>query len=423
MKRILAVLSIMGLTFSVSAQELQEIYKSGSVKLVPDTEYAQGNDWDQIFRSYNDTLYKKHIGNRKSLVILDDGSVVVSHAYQNYYSLFNPSGMFIKEFNVFRSNGDTYNKTQGVKGVLDGDIIYTGLDNMGNMLCFDRDGNHKKTLKLDYMSRQMIPLHNGKIAVVGWVIWKTKFRDFVAIVDYETNDQKVIWEHFTDRNNPVGKDVRFHYSFRTEPRGISSFNTLLVGRSAIGISFPPKIASLDNYIIVAVPNTGEILIYDLEGNRVSREMADWKSGNISVEEQMKTQSQSIEKFKAMSSQNENFKIPNEEKEKVLAKMQDDLERITDPIPLPKFSTVLKDSDGNLLFFEFPEEGGANKFNVWVYKESGGFVCQSSFECEDFNLELIPSKMVFHEGYIYAIQVLKESEGIPMRLVRFKITTS
>lgn len=422
MKKALLALSMLGIVSVLMAQELQEIYKTGVVKLVPDTEYAQGNDWDQIFESFHDTLYSTHIGNRKSLVVLPDGSVVVSHAYKNHYSLFDPSGKFVEEFKIIKSNGDSFSRTQGVQGILDGGIIYTGLDNMGNMLCFDKEGNHIKSLKLDYMSKQMIPLPGNKIAVVGWVIWKTKFRDFVAIVDYETNKQQVIWEYFTDKEKFKDHDVRFFYSYETEKGGRVAFNTMSVSTSMVQVSFPPKIAFINGNIIVAIPNTGEILIYDLEGNQVSRDKTVWDAGAISVEEQKKIQHQSIENFKNMTAHFEDSENQKNERERVLRKMNEDLGTISEPIPLPRFSTLLKDSDGNLLFFEFPKEDGANQFNVWVYEGGGSFVGQSSLQCDDYNLEIIPSKMVFHKGYIYALQVLKESQGIPLRLVRFKVTS-
>ena len=75
---------------SVSAQKLLDLYKKGPVKLVPDTEYGQGNNWNKVFISYYDTLYGKPMGNRKSLIVLPNGSVVVNHEYRNYYSKFSP---------------------------------------------------------------------------------------------------------------------------------------------------------------------------------------------------------------------------------------------------------------------------------------------------------------------------------------------
>jgi hypothetical protein len=67
-----------------------------------------------------------------------------------------------------------------------------------------------------------------------------------------------------------------------------------------------------------------------------------------------------------------------------------------------------------------ETEGGNKFNVWVYQNGGKFVCQSSFVCNDYDLVISPSKMVFHKGYIYALQTLKNAKGNPLRLVRFKV---
>jgi hypothetical protein len=102
-------------------------------------------------------------------------------------------------------------------------------------------------------------------------------------------------------------------------------------------------------------------------------------------------------------------------------MEEDLQKIKDPIPIPAFSTIIKDSDGNLLFFEYPKEENANRFNVWVYENGGKFVCQSSFVCDDYTLQINPSKMVFHKGYIYGLQQLKNAKGVPLRLVRFKVS--
>ena len=104
-------------------------------------------------------------------------------------------------------------------------------------------------------------------------------------------------------------------------------------------------------------------------------------------------------------------------------MEIDLNKISEPIPLPGFSTIIKDSEGNILFFEYPKEDNANRFNVWVYENGGKFVCQSSFVSDEYNLEINPSKMVFHNGYIYGLQLLKNTNGVPLRLVRFKVTNN
>ena len=132
----------------------------------------------------------------------------------------------------------------------------------------------------------------------------------------------------------------------------------------------------------------------------------------------------IEKYK--NSKSESLWGPSDERkaawEFMLKEMETDLTKISEPIPMPVFSTIIKDSDGNILFFEYPKEENANKFNVWVYEDGGKFVCQSSFVCDEYNLTINPSKMVFSNGYIYGLQLIKKATGIPLRLVRFKVTS-
>ena len=111
------------------------------------------------------------------------------------------------------------------------------------------------------------------------------------------------------------------------------------------------------------------------------------------------------------------------RESMIKEMELDLTKISEPIPMPTFSTIIKDSDGNLLFFEYPKEENANKFNVWIYENGGKLVCQSNFVCDEYNLNINPSKMVFYNGYIYGLQLINKTTGVPLRLVRFKVTNN
>ncbi|WP_299576545.1 hypothetical protein [uncultured Sunxiuqinia sp.] len=423
MKQFALTLLLVVFACSLSGQNLKDLYQKTSIKLVPDKQYAAENNWDQVFETYYDTLYGKPMGNRKSLLVLPDGSVVVNHAYRNYYSKFSPDGKFIKEFKVTKSDGTSFKKTNHIDGIIDGNTFFTGLDNMGNMLCFDFDGNYKKTLKLDYMTKQMIGLPNNKIAVVGWVIWADKFRDFIALVDCETNEQKIIWDHFTDRCALDEHCKLFNYSYAFKERGAIGFQTMPYS-SSLGVAAPPKIACTGNKLVIAYPTTGEIRVHDLDGKLVAKDQITWAENYISVEEQKEIQKKAIDKYKSL--QNPRFAswVSEEENKKamatILSEMEADLAKITDPIPIPLFSTMMKDSDDNLLIFEFPKEQNTNQFHVWIYDNQGTFVGQSSFVCDNYELEINPSKMVFHDGYIYALQRLKNANGVPLRLVRFKL---
>lgn len=422
MKKLTFAFLVLFLAMSVNAQKLIDVYKKGSVQLIPDMEYARNNDWNKVFKTYNDTLYGKPMGNRKSLLLMPDGSVVVNHAYRNYFTRFAPDGRFEKEFGIKNSNGQPFKKVNAIQGILNNNTFYTGLDNMGKMVCFDFDGNFVKSLTLDYMTKQMVSLPNNKIAVVGWVIWEKKFRDFVAIVDYETNSQKVIWEHYTDRCPQNNGCSLFNYGYTFKERGAISINTMPYTKE-IGLTSPPQIAAVGNRLVVAIPTTGEISVYDSNGNVQSKDKIGWAKTFLSVNDQKEIQQKAIDRFKKANPFHASWVSKEETKlayDYILQRMEADLTKISEPLQIPVFSTIIQDSDENLLFFEFPKEDNTNRFNVWIYENTGKFVCQSSFVCDEYNLEINPSKMVFHNGYIYGLQTVKNSTGVPLRLVRFKI---
>jgi hypothetical protein len=404
------------------------------VKLVEDTEYGKGNDWNKVIETYLDTFYHTPMGDRKNMTMMPDGSIVVSHQYRNFFSLFSPTGKFVKEFGVKNNKGVLFKKINRIEGI-DQNLFYTALDNMGNMICFDFSGNYVKTLKLNYMAFQMITLPNNKIAVVGWVLWKEKIRDFVSIVNFETNEEKVVWEHYTNRSKPEEENQLFNYTyyFRKKEcpgtksfdpyRGAISFNTMPFTKST-GLSARPIISTTGNQLVVTIPSTGEINLYDLNGIKTGQQKVNWANKFISVEEQKEIQRKAIEKYRSMKDSIFAWWISPEENKvamnTIIQKMEQDLSRITEPIPIPAVSTVIKDSDGNLLFFEYPKEENANKFNVWIFQNGGKFVCQSSFVCDDYELQINPSKMIFKNGMIYGLQKLKNASGIPLRLVRFRL---
>ena len=423
MKKLIVISILTLFAFSALPQKLIDIYKKGTVKLVPDMGYAQNNNWNKIFKTYYDTIYGAPMGNRKSLVLMPDGSVLINNRYQNFYTKFSPDGKFEKEFGITNSNGRKRKKTESIAGVLNKNVLYSNLDNMGNMVCSDLDGNYIKTLQLNYMTRQMIPLSDDKIAVVGWAIWSDRFRDFVAIVDYGTNEQKIIWDYFTNRCGEAEHCDLFNYKYEFENHGSIAFSTMPYINN-IGMASPPKIAWLGDKLVVAIPTTGEIFVYDIEGNRISKDKITWAVHEISVKEQKEIQQKAIDKFK--SKKNPKFAdwVSPEENRKannlLIGEMETDLKKISKPIIIPYFSTILQDSDNNLLFFEIPKEENSNKFNVWVYGNGGNFIGKGSFTCDDYQLEIKPSKMVFYKGYLYALQLKKNASGVPLRLVRFKL---
>src|SRR5512138_3833769 len=157
MKKHIVLFIIAMIPVALFSQDLISKYKSGKVRLIPDTEYAKGNYWNQVFRSYYDTLYGKPMGMRKSIILLPDGSVIVNHTYRDYHTKFTANGRFEKEM-VIQKGGQ-----KPVMGVINSNILFTGLDNMGKMTCTNLDGTYQKTLTLNYMANDIIALSNGKL--------------------------------------------------------------------------------------------------------------------------------------------------------------------------------------------------------------------------------------------------------------------
>lgn len=421
MKKSILSIICFAMAFSVYSQKLIDLYKKGTIRLIPDTEYAKGNDWNQVFRSYNDTTLGKGIGARKSLILMPDGSVVVNHAYQNYYSLFSPEGKFVKEFGIRNAKGQQLSKIQTIEGIINNNTFYTGLDNMGNMNCFDFNGKLIKKMKLNYSAKQMVTLPNRKIAVVGWVIWKDYFRDFVSIVDYNTNSEHVIWEHKTKQADGI---TIIRISDPNKQKDNKSISGPVIGVVRDHVYAPPIIACIGNKLLINLPETGEILDYDLNGKFLAKKRVNWPARSVSVEEQKKQQQVQLDKIKA--EKDFRFRGESEEKSEVVRKtviqsMEERLNKISEPEPIPYFSTIIEDSDGNLLFFEYPKVENNNIFHVWVFENGGRFVCKSSFVCDDYDLNINPSRMAFHNGYLYSLQNIKNASGIPMRLVRFRLS--
>ena len=419
MKRVIFIILAVVISYTVSAQKLIEKYKKGTVELIPDENFAQTNDWDKIFRSYYDSLMGRPIGKRKSIIVLDDGTVVINNAYKDYYIKFSPKGKFITDFGITK-NGKKEKSLKPIYGYIQ-NTFYNNADNMGNIKCFDFNGNYKKKLKLNYATKQIITLDNSKLAVVGWSIWSEKFRDFVSIVDYNTNKENIIWDSFTKRI-PVGeKSKMFTYSYKFKEKGAFSISTMPYSKST-GMSIAPIINKVNNNLVIAIPKTGEILVYDFTGKLINKTKINWAKNYISVAEQKEIQQKAINKYKAIKnphfaswvSEAENIKALKT----IIKEMEADFKNIKEPYEIPVFSTVIKDSDDNLLFFEFAKKNYENKFNVWILKNNGEFVAKSSFVCKDYKLEIKPSKMVFHNGYIYAIIEKKNVKGNPLRLVRF-----
>jgi hypothetical protein len=90
---------------------------------------------------------------------------------------------------------------------------------------------------------------------------------------------------------------------------------------------------------------------------------------------------------------------------------------------PYFSNIIYDDEGNLLVFEFTNTNAKenNYFNVIAYDNNGQKIARTSFICDDYDLSFSDAKFVISKGYVYAVATLKNSMGMPLRLVKLRMT--
>lgn len=420
MKTIAFFILILIVASNLQAQNLLDIYKRGTVKLVPDLEFAQGNDWDNIFKDYYNKIGKEQVGNRKSLCLLPNGSFLVNNAYNKHITTFSAEGKFEKEFSIKNSSGQVL-KRSSIKGVLSDEILFTDVDNSGRMYCTDLNGNLIKTLEVKYMDKIIIPLPNRKFAIAGTVLWKNRFRETVAIKDYETGDETIIWDSFSPESSVVITDIPGKNEEKIKPVAPPPPPPKGIYRSQ-----PSIILTAKNELLVCVASSGELIFYDLSGNVLRTKKVNWKNDKIPVEELLKKHDEARERIANREISERMIELSGSEERakqfinEMLKQHDARREQIKNPKDLPYYSTIIEDSDGNILFFEYAKESGNNQFNVYTLNGEGEFVCKSSFVCDDYKLVINSSKLIFKDGYLYGVQELKAKNGIPMRLVKFKL---
>ena len=157
MKRKIFMLSIiMFFSFLLSA-DLIDIYKSGKIKLVPDSKFGKGTEWDMYFpRGIKDIAFTK------------DGSFFVTAMGGTSHSVFkfDKDGNFIKKFGrKGRGPGDLYHP--GNLSILDNKYLLIGeYATSRRISVFDLNGNFVKVIKTKDSVFDVVGLKNNKIAIL-----------------------------------------------------------------------------------------------------------------------------------------------------------------------------------------------------------------------------------------------------------------
>jgi len=401
---------------NVKSQSLNNLYKKSQIQLEESTDYATNNDWQKLFPDADKVEYGKKTGLTKEIVVAPDGSVFMCHKTLYEIWKFDKNGNFIKKFGSKGSKPGQFPFHFSIFGLLDGKYLCT-FDNQGRMMFFDTEGRFIKKLKLDYMPLDMVALKNSKIAILGFLVGKNG-KHIVSIKDFNTGKEKIIWTKSEENifKSAVVVTLPNHGGMMSWsiPFCHSSFTT-------------PKLAmSKTGNLLLGMPDDGNIIEYTPEGNKV-------KTFTLKIEPLTITEAEINENYALFVKKSDEFaarinkddKFSPSEKQESIQQFKSQLNKIKDrntyPKHLPYFSSLIIDSDGNILVFEFTKGEETNKFKAYTYDNAGNEIGTSSFVSDNYELSFIPSTFAFSNGNIYTVSIRKNAGKMPLRLVKFRLT--
>jgi hypothetical protein len=359
-------------------------------------------------------------------VVAPDGSVFMSHHTRHSISKFDKNGNFVKEFGKKGGKkASDFIYMPSVEGILDGKYLYTTAVD-GRMHFFDLNGNWIKTIKLKYMPLGSVPLKGGKIALLGYVPYKgEQSRNMISLLNFVDGKEKVITSEF----EPYGSKKRITINpityiddnGKTQKGPTISCSLPLAGPMYSRVRLATT--STGN-LVMAHPETGEILIYSPNGQKIKQFKADVKPDVITKEDRegfYQNAAKEVSKLETDvtdKTRNKDYWV------NYIAQYKQQLEKFRDPANypsnLPYFSEMIIDSENNILLFRFTREEGSNKFDVYTYNSQGAKIATSTFIADNYDLKINPSVFKFHNGSIYSFVKRKNAIGNPMRLVKFNL---
>jgi hypothetical protein len=439
MKKAILTFLISGLLTGFSdSQNLLDIYKKGPVKLIPDKTFGANNNWESLFSLYFDTLNIME-GEReeyKRIIVAPDGSVFMSH--KNRYEIwkFGPDGNFVKKFGTKGGKASQFPYLPSVEPVVDDKYVFT-TDANARLKFFDLEGNYFKSITLNYMTRSFQPTLNGEILLEGNVMWKKTdskyisydWRHIIVSLNLYSGAERIIYSVFENADHKILNTTNPDSMLFILPADIPDNKIYLPNY----INFKRPVFTLlkDGRFILSNRENGQVKVFDKVGKEINSFKLDITPTKITEKDVLENYEMLGQRLiKATEQINTSTTISDNRKQVMInqnKKTLGTLERYKDIgnyFPhLPYFSNIIVDSEGNLLVFEFTgnDDAVSNIFNVIAYDSTGKKIARTSFICDDYDLSFSESTFVISKGYVYAVAKLKNSTGMPLRLVKFRIS--
>lgn len=399
MKKIIILLILLLWFFFmfVAADNLEDVYRTGEIKLEADPEFGQNVDWKKLFNDSSQKAYGKVVGILKNIAVAEDGSIFVSN-YSNYSIYkFHKTGEFIKKFGAKGKKRGYFYRRPELYSIMDNRFVIVKAWH-GGIYFFDLEGNFVKSHKFDFMPYDCIPLQGNKILVSGFTIYHpNKIKNLAEIQDLDTGKRKQIAHCFRDTKQGTlsYKKEGFHIGLSHRLSGVNCFINRLK----------------DGNIIVGFSNNPEISIFSPEGRKL-------KSFKLNITPIEIGEKEKQEFYESLKKSIQKHQLPETLLEQFKSK--------TDFFPkyAPLYYHLMVDSDGNILVFKYPsgKQKSHRRYVFQVYSPQGTYVCETLLDPGKYNLYLNPRRksLAFFNGALYAIVSLKESDGIPLRLIKVNL---
>jgi WD40 repeat protein len=379
LKKIIIILILLFVFFSLASADLIDIYKKGEIGLIPDHEFGKNTNWDEMF-------YK----GIKSIAFAEDGSFFVTALGGISHSIykFDKNGNFIKKFGrKGRGPGDLYHP--GNLSILDNKyLVIREYGTSRRISIFDLNGNFVKIIKTRCPVFDVVGLKNSKIAILGSKTDKTPDKITYIIIILNLNNNREI--HVV--------------SFIKKIRKTSIRARDFEGKACIS-------RTKNGDLLVGFSNNQKIVIYSPDGKKIF-------SFSINTKQIKVTKKMKEEFYKGMESNIEKkpMRVRNQVR-KLVKKM-----RSMDIFPkyAPYYKNLIVDCDGN--FIVFYNKGYFKAGNWWrfqVYSPNGKYICDSQISSEKSKFKII-TPLVFHNDSLYCFTKLRDRKDNLLRIIKVKL---
>lgn len=389
MKKILLCVFIQIVITSLAAPNLVELYKKGTIKLIPSPGFGKGTDWESLFLD----IYK-------GMTVAEDGSIFVSNSRKHNIFKFDNLGKHIGTYGrLGEGPGDLY--FPGYLSILDGQYLVIGEYSLKRRISvFDYLGKCMKILKTDHSAAFPIALKKNKIAYIqniylntGKTVNSGKSKKTIFIKNTVSgNEFPVLSREFVEKNFAMIGNIMYSITDNSETGDLFINSTL------------------DGNLLVGISNTPDIHIYSPEGKLLHSFRLQFKP--IPVTEEY------LKKFK-------DFLMADKRAERPA--MNPDLIKKFDKLAykdyfdsyLPLYREILVDGEGNILIFKSSECFESCNEVFQVYSPEGKYICETTIYKGDYDFKIDRrfKNIVFTKKAIFGLFQLKDSDDISLRLVK------